>query len=667
MKKLLLFIFVVVAGIAVVAQTSALRPNLKSEKASTLQAIGAEPQNSVVAGEASKIKPVPAFKSTDVVSIINMGTAANAYGQANSGRANLNVNNTVNLITNFHRMGGDLDPGGYSGDLGYDVTFDQGAAFNSQIEVYVAQQNAGGEYFLDAARYPQHGLYNPPGNTDPNEAYVAFLCPTTGTSNGTTWGGYCWGRSKVGDPSDTTYNFVQSPGGNTYYYVPDGFSLNNLGEMWVTDINIDWTSGSGVYLNELMVPHGIWDEEEDDFVVEFLTFELETVDASPPANTAVEFSPDGQIGYIAALADIGEVEISEGQSYYPVLFRTEDGGETWSDPIPVALAGDDGIEAVLNYLSDEEIAELFLEPLPDRDEIPFTTAFDMDLSVDAWGNPHIAVVVGVTGGDPYSILTGISPSSGYAFTSCFLLSSDDQGNEGSWTGIQMGRPVSFRGAFGELEEDNRIQISRDQEGYKMFVAWIDTDTTVSLDNNAPDIWARGYDLISHQLTPDPNGDDKPTNVTFGSEATFSAYYFGMGNEVLHDGDGTFIVPFSYQNMTPTDPIQPVQFKYIQDFSFDMIVGVDENPLAEQEYISVSQSSPNPANAVARFNVSLNEPSTVEVKVTNMMGQIVRVLPPKAMQAGSNAVAIPVADLAPGIYFYSVEAGSASITKKMIVK
>jgi hypothetical protein len=244
------------------------------------------------------------------------------------------------------------------------------------------------------------------------------------------------------------------------------------------------------------------------------------------------------------------------------------------------------------------------------------------------------------------------------------------GEEGSWYGYEMARPVSFRGNFGDLTEDNRIQISRTPAGDKMFVAWLDTDTTVSAENNAPDIWCRGVDLINNTLTVDDNGDDMPVNVTFGSEGTFSAYFFAMGNEVFDNGDGNYIIPIVYENMTPTDPAQPVEFKYIQDFMFTdadfQITDIEENPVV-QEFATVSQSVPNPAISTAKFSVTLNEPATVSVSVTNLMGQTVKQLPARTFTAGANNVTIDVSDLTSGVYFYTVEAGKEAITKKMIVK
>jgi len=677
MKKLLLILTVLSLGFAVVLQAQVLRPNLKAEKPIFEKRISMEPQNLNVVGESHQAKTPDAYKNTDVVSVIDIGTSANGYGYSYAGgQKNLvAVNNDLNVVTNFHRMGGDGDPGGYSGDLGYDVSVDGGSTFTSMVECYVATENAGGTYYLDAARYPNHGIYNPIGNTDPNEAYLTFFAPNIDLSNDPAgWGGYSYGIHKMGSPSnvDTTKHLRSSrPADGVYQEIPDGYCVTNLGDVWVADLNKNWTSGALVFENSMIINHGTWDEAEMDFVYEEMIMDCEVQAASTlPAYQKIEFAPDGLTGYILILGDNGEVEISTDYSYYPIIWRTEDGGETWTDPIPVAIAGPDGIVEVQNYLSDEEIAELYLEPLPERDEIPFTTAFDCDLSVDANGNPAIAVVCGVSV-DAYSIGSGISPSSGYMFTSVFLLHSIDKGEEGSWFGHELGRPVSFRGNFGDLTEDNRIQIARTPAGDKMFVSWLDTDTTVSVENNAPDIWARGINLTNNTLTGNANGENMPTNVTFGSEATFSAYFFAMGNEVFDDGLGNYTIPYVYENMTPTDPGQPVQFKYIQDFMFTnadfLWVGIEENEISNVDFAEVSQTVPNPAINTASFSVTLNEATSVNIKVSNLMGQTVMVLPGQTMQAGANSVTIHVADLTSGVYFYTVEAGTNSVTRKMIVK
>ncbi len=103
-------------------------------------------------------------------------------------------------------MGGELDPGGYSGDMGYDVSVDGGLTWTNMIEMYVAENNAGGEYYTDAARYPNHGVWNPEGNTDINNAWMNYFAPNLDGSNSTdSWGGgYSFGAVNMGDPSIKT-------------------------------------------------------------------------------------------------------------------------------------------------------------------------------------------------------------------------------------------------------------------------------------------------------------------------------------------------------------------------------------------------------------------------------------------------------------------------------
>jgi hypothetical protein len=674
MKRALLFFMTMVFGFAVIAQNAAVKSGIPFEKINRTDKVSYAPQQNGAAGQEYQIQRPAVYKSTDAVSIISIGTSANAYsyGYAGGQKSILAANNDINTVSHFHRMGGTLDPGGYSGDLGYDISTDGGMTWTNMVECYTATNNAGGEYYTDAARYPNHGIYNPMGNTDPNEAFVTFFAPTLdGTNGANSWGGYGWGRAKIGGVNDTTKHLESSdPNAEKFQYIPDAYTVTDMGDFWVADLNQDWRSGGLVWMNETIISHGIWDAASETYTLEQEIIDCETLAAaSRPALQKLEFTPDGQIGYIVVLSDNGSVDISSGMSYYPILWRTEDGGQTWSDPIPVAIAGEDGIIEVQNYLSDEEIAELYLPPLPAREEIPFTTAFDFDLSVDAWGNPQIGVICGVSV-DAYTIATGISPSSRYAFTSVFLLSSSDKGNEGSWVGHQMGRPVSFRGTFGtDFTEDNRTQICRSHDGTKMFVAWLDTDTTVAAENTAPDIWCRGFDLVENAATGNENGADLPTNVTYGSEGMFQAKFGIMSNRTIEDGAGNYTIPFTYQEFETIDQI--TQYKYIQDFKFNQAdfiwVGINDTPVAKQEFVTVSQTMPNPAASVARFNVTLAEAATVNVTVTNMMGQTVQALPANKLQAGVNELQLNVSNLSSGVYFYTVEAGKEAVTKKMIVK
>lgn len=650
------------------AQNYSLKPNLKSEKAITAEKVAFEPAKAYPVGHAVKAElPDHNYKNTDFVNIISIGTSANAYSYANAGRSMLNVNNDLNTITNFHRMGGSLDPGGYSGDLGYDVSVDGGMTFTNQVECYIAISNAGGEYYKDAARYPNHGLYNPMGNTDPNEAYVTYFCPNLDGSNSPdSWGGYSYGRARIGDPSDTIRHLLPSHD-EFYQYVPDAFCLTNLGEFWCADVNQDWSSGTVVYQGNVIMNRGTWNDETMDWELEQFLIDAETSDNSRPTFAKVEFAPDGLVGYMAILADNGEVPVSAGYSYFPIIFKTTDGGENWSDPFAIALAGEDGIGGVQNFLSDDELGELFEPPIPDREEIAFTTAFDFDMSVDAWGNPHIAVICGVTGSDAYSIVTGVSEITGYQFTAAFLLSSTDGGE--TFIGYECGRQKTFRGTFGDLTEDNRVQVARDPSGTKMFVSWIDTDLPGVTDNQQPDIWCRGVDIIYHNLTLNGSFEALPDNVTEFSEGMWQAYYAVLGNEALVSGD-LYTLPFTYVQMNPEDPLEEVQYKYVQDFAYtdaDFVYpGIDED-LTQEVAFEVTQNFPNPASGITTVSVSVEETTSLSFEVFNLMGQQVFNVPAQNYGSGVQTFTIDASNLSNGVYFYTVSSGETQVTRKMIVE
>jgi hypothetical protein len=412
--------------------------------------------------------------------------------------------------------------------------------------------------------------------------------------------------------------------------------------------------------------HGVWNEEILDFDFEQYLIDVETIDNSRPSLQKIEFAPDGMTGYMAVLADNGEVPASANQSFFPILWKTTDGGENWSDPISIAISGEDGIGGVQQFLSDEELAELFEPPIPDREEIAFTTAFDFDLSVDAFGNPCIAVICGITGSDPYSIVTATSEITGYQFTAAFLITSTD-GAE-TFIGYELGRQKTFRGTFGDLSEDNRIQIARNPAGTKMFVGWLDTDLPGVEDNKQPDIWCRGIDIVSHMLTNN-NGEDKPHNVTEFSEGMWQAYFAAMSNEVIENGD-VYTIPFVYEDMNPDDPGVEVQFKYIQDFAYsdaDFTITGIEDDYPQAVAFEVSQNFPNPANGSTTVTVALEETATLSFELFNMMGQKVFEVAAQSYSAGVQPFTFDASNLSSGVYFYTVTSGETQVTRKMIVE
>ncbi len=666
MKRILLFVLVIGLGLSVYAQQAyQFRINGKEKKALSRILPGDQPLNAVPMVKADKqtkrITP-PADRDVNIVSIVPIGTSANAYGYYGNQRSYVWVDPTLNTVSNFHRMGGALDPGGYSGDYGYDRSIDGGQNWVNEIEVYRATNNAGGTYYLDAARYPNHGIYNPEGNTDPANAYIVFFGPNLDGSNGGSWGGYSYGVAQIGDTSVHTKNLLSSHD-DFYHLIPSAYDLTSQGLSMVVDINYD-ISGS-TYLDALNLIRGYWDDDAQDFV-----YTEELMDAPMPgsggtADEKVAFSPDGQTGYICVLGDDGSAEQPGGFSgYYPIYWKSTDAGETWDGPYFIQLDGANGLGGIVyHHLSDSAIANLFEPPVPAREDINYTTAFDFDIAVDNNGNMHIAVVIGPTGSDAYSIIT----AKGYI--AAYDIFTDDGGT--TWYAEEMGRLLNFRGSFGDISCDNRIQITASQDYSKFFISWLDTDIEDAEENNQPNIFIRGFDPATYMKTNDGSGNDAPTNVTLFSDAMWQAYFFAAPKVDFEPAAGTYNIPFVYENMDPNDPIQPVQFEYIQDFSFSdadfTVQGIGQNKVASESNVAVSQNFPNPFNGTTYVNVSLKSGSSVSIDVFTLTGQKVMSKNYGYLNAGTHNLTISSDNLSTGVYFYTVNAGTNKVTRKMIVE
>ena len=665
MKKILLFALALGIGASSMAQQSyKFKIDTKEQKKIEAPAIGIEPIKSVAVTKSDITSEVitPSDRDVNIVNIIDIGTSANAYGYGYGGgqKSLVWVDPDLNMVTNFHRMGGTLDPDGYSGDMGYDISFDGGMTFTNMVECYVAVDNGGGEYYYDAARYPNHGIYNPTNNVD--DAFVTFFAPNLDGSNSdgdTGWGGYSRGTSDISSPDDVTRNLLSSHD-DYYQYIPDSYELTTLGEVWVVDANQDWTSGALEYQGDMIVNHGTWDGTEFVYTQSLMEAEADA-DLGRPTFIQVAFADDGMTGYIATLSNDGSAE-SIMPNIYPIYWKTTDGGATWVGPTFVQLDGPNGIGGIVNHhLTDQAIEELFEPPVPARDEISYTTAFDMNITVTAEGNLHMAVMIAPTGSDAFSIVTAKG----------FLAAVDIFTNDGgtTWFAEEMGRVATFRGNFGDLTEDNRIQITSNKSGSKIFVSWLDTDIEDAEDNDRPNIWCRGFEPATYMKTADGSGNDAPTNVTLFSAGMWQSYFF-IAPKWCFETDGTYTIPFTYEEMDPADPAAPVQFKYITNFAYDAssfsVQGINDPVEVVNSLGSVSQNFPNPFNNESYVTVNLTEGSNLSLEVYTLTGQMVSAKDYGYRSNGSHTLTINGADLTSGIYFYTVTAGQNKVTHKMIV-
>lgn len=663
-KTLLLLLAVCFGGLVISQQTYQFKIDTRAETAIENPNIGIEPVKSPVLPKSNinkKIITPSVDRDVNIVTIVPLGTVANAYGWGYGGgqESLIPVNQDMNTIAVIHRMGGEDDPGGYSGDLCYDVSFDGGMTWETQIEFYIASENEGGEYFLDAARYPNAGIFDPTGNyTDPAEAYLTYFAPVLYPINDI-WGAYTSGVASFGDTSVHTKNLYTEL--DYAVSVPSAYFLSSQGLSISVDSDYDLVSST--YNDLIVVSQGYWDDGEQDFVYTFGDLDAPMDVSEYPLDEKVAFSPDGMTGYISVLGNDGAAEQMGGFSnVYPIYWKTTDGGENWTGPNYIQLDGPAGIGGIVyHHLTDQLIEELFEPPVPVREDISYTTAFDHDIAVDANGNLHIGVIIGPTGSDPQSITT----ASGYL--AAIDLFTTDGGT--TWYAEEMGRPATFRGNFGDISEDNRIRITTDWLGKKIFVSWLDTDIEDAEDNDRPNIWCRGFIPATYMKTVDAEGNDAATNVTLFSEGMWQSY-FGNASKYCFTNDNGYNIPFVYEDMDPADDAAPLRLKYIQNFYFtdaDFTVQGLEDNYVTQQFTEVSQNFPNPFNNETFVSLSLGNDSYVTMNVYSITGQVVLSKDYGLMVHGSHTLSINGAMLTSGVYFYSITAGETTFTRKMIVE
>lgn len=588
------------------------------------------------------------------VTIVACGTAGNAYGLLAGGKTALWADNDLNTVVMTHRA---ASPG--TGYLRVDKSTDNGSTWTSDIGPVYDPTVTG----YSNARYPQGVLYNPTGNTNPDNAVLIYNAPILDGTNGGSWGGYGYGTHVLDSSVAPTQNYVTTDAASGYFLaVCDGMTING-NEVFITDAALNGGTFDSYTDTVIVTKYTVGTGNALSLDTIFIPFE--TTDGSKMSDgekawlteSKIAFAPDGQTGFISMLTHHDTMLVKD-EGYYPVFLKTTDGGATWSAPIEVPLQNMGDLIS-MDFFSDQELTDYFAPDAPPaRSELWFRCAFDHDLVVDANGNPHFCASVCV--GDLVGSFSVLSPANG-GIMGIFDIYSTDGGV--TWDAKLLSRVNVFRGDFGGISEDNRAQAGVTMDGTKVFFSWLDTDTLIFGSANGnfnPDIHVIGFDPVSGNLT-------SPMNVTQGTigdgaamMGTMSHYVFGSATT------GTYEVPLVYQDFDPTNPVSPTTYYYISDVIFTDADFVSTNDI-EKSNIAVSQNYPNPFSTTTNIDVTLDNSANVSINVFNMMGQQVYAQDYGKLPAGQNQITINGSDLNTGMYFFTVTAGNSQVTKKMTIK
>ncbi len=653
MKKVLLSLAVFgLFGLGLQAQS---KQDLKIKPAKAAMLVGIEETTKTSnVPVATELPQVTIPNDVNIVTQIPIGTSANAYGfYVDSRTASIWVDNNLNTVIFTHRQ--ELPT---SGHLAYDISTDGGLTWENNITTY--DPEIGGSN----ARYPQGGIINPEGNTDPANAVHTYVAPLLDGSQGISgsWGGLTVGTAPFA-PGATQWQDEWATDNDSRWFLPSAFHVTQQGVVYFVDELVsDWDGITSTYGGSITIGKGIYDPSSGEINYTFQSIDVPVNTEDGINDIEIAFAPDGQNGYIALLTNLEET--LPYTSYHPVLYKTTDGGETWSDAIEVQLGGAAGLAAIQEALSDEALTALFdPEPVPPRDEIAYYMGYTMDFLVDAWGNPHLSGTI------LNADLEAGTISTGTGFMTNFHIWSTDGGE--TWNAFKLADLIQFEAPFGDASaptsHHNRPQISTTWDGSIVFFSWLDSDIEDAEDNKRPDIYFREF--FPYMGENGTHGEEI-VNVTLFSAAMWTANWATMPYYVFTEDMGDNIVqvtiPWVYQKLTEENVDLPVQFYYIPDFVKTYAITANTE-LSMEAVAAVSQNFPNPFSRETQISVSLVKASEVKLSVYNITGQQVLSENFGYKNAGSFTTTISADELPTGVYFYTVEAANSKVTRKMIVQ
>ncbi|GAB4252354.1 MAG: hypothetical protein Kow0079_07040 [Vicingaceae bacterium] len=582
------------------------------------------------------VNPKPSTASNKAaVTTVNMGNSTNAYTCGFGPKQYLWADPNLNAVTFTHRLDATTSSVPNSGHVGFDISTDGGATFTSNIKVY-----DGDDVSYSQARYPQGGIYNPQGNTTISNANFFYTAPTL-DGNNNSWGGMGYGTATLPSGGSPTMNEDHSGMGNSHLFLIGGnYSITDGGAIWhVMDEgdganNYDYTDS--LILSKSTDGGATWTRWEV-----FAPVSNDNTGASNFVDVNIAFSQDGMTGYIAMLGHYSYTTQPDS-AFYPIVYKTTDGGNTWSSAIEVDIWNLAGVQNALFGAPGTTVPS-------------YTTGFELDMVLDNNNNPHIVCAVGA-----YSGTQGWSISTGPGNFGIFDINSTDGGS--TWVADFITYPQTFRGTFGDpngnyIPEDNRAQVARTWDGTKLFYAIFDTDTNTfgSQDGNwYPDAWVISRDLTTGKWTC-------LKNATAGSNADGVTTFGNMAYYVFEPSAGTYEIPLSYQTSgtIQTDVLQTTQHVYISGVQF---VDADYNdcPLSINEINKFGfEVYPNPTTGLV--NIILDQTDNYTINVVDVLGKVVDTQKINGVRA-----TVDLSGLNTGVYFVNIKNDKTSITERLVL-
>jgi hypothetical protein len=128
----------------------------------------------------------------------------------------------------------------------------------------------------------------------------------------------------------------------------------------------------------------------------------------------------------------------------------------------------------------------------------------------------------------------------------------------------------------------------------------------------------------------------------------------------------FLIKKGTDNINSITELKNYAAQIQQWYDNDFVTDVKETIISIPTEFLLSQNYPNPFNSSCAIKYSIPKSSQVTIKIFNTIGQELATLVNEEKPIGTYEVNWNAANLPSGVYFYRIQAGSFTETKKMMV-
>ena len=629
----------------------------------------------------------------------------NIYGVLSSQNRSLNYNMALNAVSFIHRKGTTYNalPVSNTGAIIARVSTSWGASWDSTC-IWSNGTNL--------ARYPQGGIYNPPGNTQLSNAYVAGMGPVT---DGTDWKG-CWYASKQLGAGNYNNTASAAPGAqqfiaNTPPFAPglakhdfsrssfsstDDGVIRSIANRYYGYANNQPADFRGAAIIKGTFNAGVFTWTSDTLLPAFITRTNNTKQAWD--QPVMAWNQTGTHGYVVFLG-AAATATGSNKGWQPIVYKTTNSGASWA-----LIPGIDFNNPSFNPIK-QTIASVNMTPTL---EVPFFKVDEgYDVVVDNFNRLHIfSTIVGTSSSHNDSLeYTYSFGAEKYNFSHTpgarpYLYDFIGDGT-GAWTyktidSMSTEAPGSLPAAGGytdnpwdidqnsKVASDARLQVSRTSDGQYIVYSWAESDTAFTNGqkkwNTLPNIKARALltatAAANCTVSPTEVNVTKPTPSVPGftpnaNVANRAMFHYQSSTCLYVNCLGTnsvqLKVPYTVSNSNPYAQISENRHWFsavtMEFGGLTLCTGFQQHLAYNVKNMDVY---PNPANGKATLSIDLLQDENVSIKVYNTIGQLMKEVNAQA-NSGENKIDLDLNGLTAGVYMVKVNAGKTTSTKKIIVQ